>query len=220
MAELVLFGTGHEAMVAHYYFTCDSEHRVAAFTVDADRLESSTFLDLPVVAFEDVASVFPPSHYKMHVPIAYTRVNKLRAEKYDASKALGYELVTYISSNASVWPYLQIGDNGFVADKVVIQPYVRIGNDVVIQPGSHLGHHTVVKDHCFLSANVTILGSVTIEPYCVLGGNATVRNRITVARESVIGAGALVLRDTLERGVYIGAAARPLPTASDTLDKF
>jgi sugar O-acyltransferase (sialic acid O-acetyltransferase NeuD family) len=156
----------------------------------------------------------------MHVPIAYTRVNRLRAEKYHASKALGYELVTYVSSKASVWPDLQIGDNGFVAEKTVIQPYVRIGNDVVIQPGSHVGHHTVVKDHCFLSANVTLLGGVTVEPYCMLGGNATIRNLITVARASVIGAGAVVLRDTQERCVYIGPAARPLPMPSDTLEKF
>jgi sugar O-acyltransferase (sialic acid O-acetyltransferase NeuD family) len=220
MAELVLFGTGHEAMLAHYYFTCDSEHRIVAFTVDADRLESSTFLELPVVPFEDVAGVFPPSKYRMHVPIAYTRVNRLRAEKYYAAKGVGYELVTYISSKAAVWPDLQIGDNCFVAEKAVIQPYARIGNNVVINPGSHVGHHTVVKDHCFLSPNVTILGGVTVEPYCMFGGNATVRNLITVARESVIGAGALVLRDTQERGVYLGSAARPLPTTSDVLEKF
>jgi sugar O-acyltransferase (sialic acid O-acetyltransferase NeuD family) len=220
MAELVLFGTGHEAMVAHYYFSCDTEHCVAGFTVDADRVKSCTFLNLPVVAFEEVASSFPPSSYKMHVPIAYTRVNKLRAEKYHAAKAMGYELVTYISSKAIVWPDLQIGDNCFVAERAVIQPYARIGNNVVINPGSHVGHHTVVKDHCFLSVNVTILGGVTVEPYCMFGGNATVRNLITVARESVIGAGALVLRDTRERGVYVGQAARLLPTLSDTLEKF
>lgn len=220
MAEVVLFGTGHEAMVAHYYFTCDTDHHVAGFTVDADRLQEATFLDLPVVPFEEVAAVFPPSTYKMHIPIAYTRVNKLRAEKYEAAKAMCYDLVTYISSKATVWPDLQIGDNCFVAEKVVIQPYARIGNDVVINPGSHVGHHTHVKDHCFVSVNVTILGGVTVEPYCMFGGNATVRNLITVARESVIGAGALVLRDTQERGVYVGSAARLLPTPSNTLEKF
>lgn len=220
MAELVLFGTGHEAMVAHFYFSCDSEHRVVGFTVDADRLETSRFLNLPVVPFEDVAEVFPPSRFRMHVPIAYTRVNKLRAEKYHAARAMGYELVNYISSKAVVWPDLQTGDNCFVAEKVVIQPYARIGDNVVINPGSHVGHHTIVKDHCFLSVNVTILGGVTVEPYCMFGGNSTVRNLITVARESVIGAGALILRNTQERGVYVGAAARLLPTPSDTLEAF
>lgn len=220
MAALVLFGTGHEAMVAHCYFSCDTPHHVAAFTVDADRLDGSTFLGLPVVAFDEVATAFPPSDYKMHVPIAYTRVNRLRAEKYHAAKVMGYELLTYISSKAIVWPGLEIGDNCFVAEKAVIQPYARIGNNVVINPGSHVGHHTIVKDHCFLSVNVTILGGVTVEPYCMFGGNATVRNLITIARESVIGAGAIVLRDTQARGVYGGVAARLLPKSSDTLEKF
>ncbi len=220
MADLILFGTGHEAMVAHHYFTHDSPHRVMAFTVDAHRLESSTFLNLPVVAFEEVAAKFPPSSYKMHIPIAYTRVNKLRAEKYYAARAMGYELVTYISSKATVWADLRIGDNGFVAEQAVIQPYASIGNNVVINPGSHVGHHTVVNDHCFLSVNVTILGAVTVEPYCMFGGGSTVRNLITVARECVVGAGTVVLRNTQERGVYLGNPARLLPKSSEALDKF
>jgi sugar O-acyltransferase (sialic acid O-acetyltransferase NeuD family) len=220
MSKIVLFGTGHEAEIAHYYFECDSEHRVAAFTVDRDRVQSPTFHGCPVVPFDEIATHFPPSQYAMHIPIAYTRVNKLRAEKYEVAKDLGYELVNYISSHATVWSDLVVGDNCFIAERVVIQPYARIGNNVVINPGSHIGHHTVVKNHCFLSVNVTVLGGVTLEPFCMLGGNATIRNLITVARESVIGAGALVLRDTQERGVYAGQAARLLPTPSDTLERF
>jgi sugar O-acyltransferase (sialic acid O-acetyltransferase NeuD family) len=220
MADLILFGTGHEAMVAHHYFTHDSSHRVTAFTVDAHRLECSRFLNLPVVAFEEVAARFPPFSHKMHIPIAYTRVNKLRAEKYYAARAMGYELVTYVSSKATVWADLRIGDNCFVTEHAVIQPYASIGNNVVINPGSHVGHHTVVNDHCFLSVNVTILGGVTVEPYCMFGGASTVRNLITVARECVIGAGTVVLRNTRERGVYLGNPARLLPKSSETLDKF
>src|SRR3954465_5319688 len=106
MADLVLFGTGHEAELPHYYFQCDTDHRVVAFTVDRDRIVSPTFHGLPVEPFDEIAASFPPSHYKMHIPIAYTRVNKLRAEKYEAAKAMGYELVTYISSKATVWPDL------------------------------------------------------------------------------------------------------------------
>jgi sugar O-acyltransferase (sialic acid O-acetyltransferase NeuD family) len=221
MANLILFGTGHEAMVAHTYFSCDTDHHIVAFTADANHIEASTFMNLPVVPFEDVATILPPASHKMHIPIAYTRMNKLRAEKYDAAKRSGYELVTYISSKATVWPDLRIGDNSFVAEHVVIQPYACIGNNVVINPGSHIGHHTTVRDHCFLSVNVTILGGVTVEPYCMFGGNATVRNLITVARETVVGAGALILRDTRERGVYVGNASRLHPVPSNELaDQF
>jgi sugar O-acyltransferase (sialic acid O-acetyltransferase NeuD family) len=220
MADIVLFGSGHDAMLARYYFECDTEHRVVAFTVDRDRLESATIFGLPLVAFDEVDRAYPPSQYKMHVPLAYTRVNKLRADKYHAAREMGYELLTYVSSKATVWPDLVVGDNCFIGEGAVIQPFARIGNDVVIHQGSHVGHHTIVKDHCFISVNVTVLGGVTIEPFCMLGGNATVRNLITVARESVIGAGAVILRDTQERGVYVGQTARLLPAPSDTLEKF
>jgi sugar O-acyltransferase (sialic acid O-acetyltransferase NeuD family) len=218
VADVILFGDGQDASLAHYYFARDTDHHVVGFTVDGRCMQETTFMDLPVVPFEEVARAFPPSAYKMHISVAYTRLNRLRAEKYYAAKELGYELLTYISSKATVCDDLVIGDNCFIGEHAVIQPYASIGNNVVVHPGSHIGHHTTVEDHCFLSVNVTILGAVTVAPYCMFGGNSTVRNRVNVARESVVGAGALILCDTKERGVYVGNPSRLHPIPSDRLD--
>ncbi|MCU1260259.1 MAG: O-acetyltransferase NeuD family protein [Bryobacterales bacterium] len=60
MKELVIFGTGSFAELAHYYFQRGSSYSVAAFTPDAAFISETAFQELPVVAFENVETDFPP----------------------------------------------------------------------------------------------------------------------------------------------------------------
>jgi len=217
MKKVVVFGTGEIAAVAHFYLTHDSPYEVVAFTVDQEFIKQERFMELPVVPFDKAEKTYPPNSFKMFVPISYRNVNKLRAEKYCQAKAKGYQLISYISSKATTWPGLVVGDNCFIFENNVIQPFVKIGDNVILWSGNHIGHHAVIKDHCFVSSHVVISGSVTVEPYCFLGVNSTIRDGITIARECVIGAGALILKDTVERGVYTGSPARLLRKSSDQL---
>lgn len=218
--KVVLFGTGEIAQVAYFYLTHDSPYTVAAFTVDREFIVENHFAGLPVVPFNDVEEMYPPDTFKMFVPISYRKVNKLRAEKYYQAKARGYQLISYISSKATTYPGLEVGDNCFILENNVIQPFVRIGNDVILWSGNHVGHHTVIKEHCFIASHVVISGGVTIEPYCFLGVNATIRDNITIAKECVIGAGSLILGNTREKSIYKGNPAQILPKSSDELDSI
>lgn len=220
MDKVVLFGNGQIAEVAYSYLTYDSPYDVVGFTVDRDYMESESLFGLPIVPFEDVQSVFPPDEYKMFVSISFRQVNKLRAAKYHEAKEKGYELISYISSKAVTWPGLVVGDNCFIMENNVLQPFVEIGSNVIIWSGNHIGHHTVIKDHCFLASHVVVSGSVTVEPYCFFGVNATIRDGIVIARECVIGAGALILKSTQERGVYIGSPAQLFLKPSNELGQI
>ncbi len=216
MEKVVIFGGTDRAVLAHFYLTHDSPYEVAAFTVDREFIREERLCGLPVVPFEDVESVYPPAEYKMLVAVAFSRVNKVREEKYLQAKTKGYTFVTYISSKATVWPGVVIGDNCFIEGNTIIEPYVRIGNDVIAISAS-IGHNSTIKDHCFLAPHSVVLGCVTVEPNCVFGANATVRDRVVVARESVIGAGVLVLGNTRENEVYRGRLGELLSIPSNEL---
>jgi len=218
MAKIVVFGAGQLADVAHFYLTHDSPHEVVAFTVDNEFMKDKEHMGLPVVPFEEVEASYPPDGFKMFVPVSYRQVNKLRAEKYYQSKDKGYDLINYICSKAITWPGLVVGDNCFIFENNVIQPFVEIGNNVTLWSGNHIGHHVVIKDHCFIASHVVVSGSVTIEPYCFLGVNATIRDNITIARECVIGAGTVILKNTKEKCVYIGTAAKLYSSDSSQID--
>ncbi len=217
MERVVVFGNGQNASMAYWDLSHDSPYEVAAFTVDREYMKEDTLFELPVVPFEDIESICPPSQYKMFLPISFRKVNRLRAERYYQAKAKGYHLISYISSEATTWAGLAVGDNCYIRANSLIQPFAEIGNDVTIGGASLVSHHSVIKDHCYVGAHAVVSGNTIVEPYCFIGANATIRDGITIARECVIGAGALILEDTQERGVYKAMSAVLLPKPSNEL---
>jgi sugar O-acyltransferase (sialic acid O-acetyltransferase NeuD family) len=202
MSEVVIFGTGDFARTARVYLDADSPHEVVAFTVHERYLTAPELEGLPVVPFERLEEAHPPSRFAMLVAIGFSRVNKARAEVYGLCKQRGYELISYLNSKAIHWGELELGDNCFVFEANVIQPNVRIGNNVVLWSGNHIGHDATIEDDCFIASHVVVSGNVTIGRASFVGVNATFRDGITVAPECVIGAGALIMKDTVEGGVY------------------
>lgn len=218
MAKLVIFGAGDIARLAHYYFTRDSKHEVVAFTVDRKYRQADTFLNLPCVDFEDVVSQYSPSSFKMFIAVSYAKMNRVRAEKYALAKALGYELVSYVSSHCTFLSDHSVGDNCFILEDNTIQPFVKIGNDVTLWSGNHIGHDSVLGDHIFIASHIVVSGHVNIGDYSFIGVNATLRNSITIAPRTLIGGGAVIMKDTVEGGVYLPQRATLSEKKSDEID--
>jgi sugar O-acyltransferase (sialic acid O-acetyltransferase NeuD family) len=220
VSDVVLFGLGDFARVARVYLDEDSEHRVVAFTADARYVETTALDGLPVVAFETLPESYPPDRCSMFVAIGFSGVNRARREQYERAKELGYELITYVNSRATYWGELAIGENCFVFEENVIQPNVRIGNDVILWSGNHIGHDSTIGDHVFIASHAVISGNCTIGESSFVGVNATFRDGVTVAPRCVIGAGALIMKDTVEGGVYSVRGTEPLEKKSWDLTGF
>ena len=218
--NLVIFGAGDIAQLAHFYFSKDSEYSVVAFTVDAAYLNDNEFCGLPVVPFEEIATVYPPNQFELFVAVSYTKLNLIRKEKYLAAKALGYNIASYISSKATVLNDGLIGENCFVLEDNTVQPFASIGNNVTLWSGNHIGHHSVIKDHTFIASHVVISGGVEIGEQCFIGVNATFRDHIKIGEKCVIGAGAILLADAEPEGVYIGTATERSKVPSSRLRKI
>ncbi len=217
MEKIVIFGNGSVAKSAYYKLSLDTPHQVAAFTVDPAFISENALFDLPVVPFDEVAALYPPGEYKMLIAVGYVKQNRIKAERFAQAREMGYQMISYVNSQALVSPEVTIGANCVINAQAIISPYVTIGDNVTIGVGAFVGHDTVIQDHCFIGDRVAIAGSVTIEPYCFLGIGSIVRNKVSIARECVIGAGALILQDTKPREVYVGQAAELLPISSDQL---
>jgi sugar O-acyltransferase (sialic acid O-acetyltransferase NeuD family) len=218
VANIVIFGAGDIARLADFYFSTDSAHEVVAFAVDAEFRTADTFLGRPLLPIDAVPHAYPPADYKMFVALSYAQVNRLRAAKYAQVKALGYDLVSYVSSRCTYLATDPPGDNCFILEDNTVQPFVRIGSNVTLWSGNHIGHDSTIADHCFISSHVVVSGHVTIEQGCFLGVNATLRNGITIGEFSLIGAGALIMKGTRPRSVHVGQRAERLPKSSEEVD--
>jgi sugar O-acyltransferase (sialic acid O-acetyltransferase NeuD family) len=214
---VVIFGAGSYAEVATVYLTRDGAREVLAYTVHGEYARDDSFSGLPLVPFEELLDTYPPDRVELLVALGYQGLNRARREIYEHCKRLGYGFVTYVSSRAMVMSEHPIGENSFVFEANVIQPFVEIGDNVVLWSGNHIGHHSTIGDHCFIASHAVVSGHVKIGESCFVGVNATFRDEISVGPRCVIGAGATVLKSQEEGTVLAATATPPHPRKSDEL---
>jgi sugar O-acyltransferase (sialic acid O-acetyltransferase NeuD family) len=154
----------------------------------------------------------------MFVAMSYAKMNAVRAEKYASMKALGYKLVSYVSSRCSYLSQTPPGENCFILEDNTIQPFVTIGNNVTLWSGNHIGHDATIEDHCFITSHVVVSGYVRVGTRSFIGVNATLRNSITIGEQTLIGAGAIIMKDTKPKGVYMPERAKLFDKTSDEID--
>jgi len=217
MEKVIIFGLGDISQIAKFYLSSDKNYEVVAFTIDKDYIKNDIFEDLPVVAFEDIENLYPSSKFKMFIPLSYTKVNKVREEKFLEAKEKGYNFISYISPNATVATNAKIGENCFVFEDNTIQPFVAIEDNCILWSGNHIGHHSTIKAHCFIASHVVVSGGVVIGENTFIGVNATLRDHITIGKSNVIGAGALILGDTEDHKVYMATATEVSRVPSNRL---
>lgn len=211
---LVIVGAGEFAMIANEYFTHDSDFDVQAFCVESAYLQEPTLEGRPVFSYEEIETRFPPSHFHVFVAIPASQLNRLRRRFYEDLKRKGYAFATYISSRAFVWRNAKIGENTFIFENNVIQPYVTVGDNCILWSGNHVGHRTVIHNHVFIASHAVISGYCDIGESCFIGVNTTFNDNVKVGESAVIGSGALVARDAEAGKVYVGTPARAVPNKS------
>lgn len=196
MKEIIIFGTGEIAELAHFYFENDPNcnFKVVAFTVDDQYVNSTKFNGLPLIPSSKLTTTYPPDQYSAHVALSYQKLNQLRQSKYELMKSLGYELVSYVCSKSVYWNDLNIGDNCFILENQTIQPTVKIGNNVMIWSTNHLGHNCQIRDHVYLASGITVSGHTVIGERTFVGVNAAFKDFIEIGSDCFITMGANILK--------------------------
>ena len=220
MEKIVIFGTSQLASLAHFYFVHDSPHEVVAFTLDRDYLIEDEFRGLPVVAFEEIEKLYPPDQYRMFLPISFKQMNYLRKTKFEQAKSKGYKCVSYISSKATTWPDLSVGENCFIFEDNTIQPFVTIGNNCILWSGNHIGHHSNIHDHVFLTSHVVISGCCEIGENSFFGVNSSVRDETNIGTATLVAMGAVITKDTPDYSIWLGGKATMREDKSIDIDSI
>ena len=211
--KVVIFGVLDTAELAHYYLSTDSPYDVVAFTVSRDYLESGVFkprygeAEYPVVAFEELVTIYPPSEYLLFVPMTGIKMNMIRKHIYLKGKEMGYEYISYVSSKATVC-HNKIGENCFILEDNTLQPFTEIGNNVVMWSGNHIGHHGKIEDHVFFTSHVVLSGHCHVKERAWFGVNSTVRDFTTIGEGCLIAMGSLITRSTEDESFYMGLPAK------------
>lgn len=216
MRPLVIFGASSMAKVAHFYFSRDSDYRVLAFTVDASHNEGGPLLGLPVVDFEQVERVYPPAGHDLFIAVGPSRMNALREGRFAEAKRKGYRLASYVSPRAVLAS--RVGENSFVADMVVINPFVSIGDDNFFYDGVICSNESTIGSHCYFSPRSYVGTFCSVGNNSVLGVGSILKPGVVVARQTLVGASCYITADTEEGGVYGEKGSKLYGCISDKVD--
>ena len=203
--DLVIFGGAETAALAKFYFDNDSSYNVVAFAVDDQFVDSDTYEGIPMLSFSECSEKFPASHFPMHVALSYTKLNTLREAKYNQAKKAGYRLANYISSKATVWSDLELGDNCFILEGQNIQPNVKLGNNIMLWSGNHIGHGTKIFDHTYLASHVVLSGNCVIGRRCFFGVNSTLKDFVTIGDDVFVGMDASITKSVSDGAVVLSS---------------
>lgn len=207
---VVIFGNLRSASLARFCLQHDSSFRVIAFTVDRAYRAGDFYDGLPLVPFEELEAHYKPEDCRLLIPMGYQRINGIRRARYEDARRRGYEFISYVSSRASIWPDLVVGDNVLIYEHAIVQPFARIGNNCIIRSGAHISHHCTVEDHAFVAAEVAMGGESAIGEQAFVGVGSVIIDNIRIGARGFIGAGSVVTRSTDDDAVYVGNPARKL----------
>lgn len=214
--KLVLFGIEDFADIAYEYFTWDSDYEVVAFAVDRAYLQpgNGRKFGLPVVAFEDLCTTFPPEDHAFFAAVVYADLNRLRERICQRAKQQGYRLARYVSSRAFVWHNAALGEHCFIFENNSVQPFASIGDNVVLWCGNQISHHARIGNHCFLSGSVAVGGWANVSDHCFVGLNATLANNTDLGAGSWVSHGA-VLSGTIPPASFVSAGSSDITVLDD-----
>ena len=204
--NVIIYGVGSLGKILYHYLKSDSEYFVTAFCVDEKYLNVDKFCGLPVVPFESINNLYPPSEFMAITAIGYSNM-RVRKIMYEKLKASGYKCINFIHSSSTFDKTFSIGDNNIILQNNSFEPFVRIGNNNIFWSSTTISHDVEIGSHSFFASQTLIGGFTKIRNNCFFGFNSNILQDLIVENESLIGSNSTIIKSTSEFGKYLGTPA-------------
>ena len=131
--------------------------------------------------------------------------NKKREE---ISHSPNLKFYTAIHPSAQMGLDVEIQEGTVIMANACINSSAKIGKHCIINTGAIIEHDNIIEDFVHISPNVALGGTVKIGKSTHVGIGSTIKNNITICENCKIGAGAVVVKNIIEAGTYVGVPAK------------
>lgn len=134
--------------------------------------------------------------------------NSIRERIYNYLEELGINTIILLHPSAIIGTDVEIGLGTVVMAGTVINSSSHIGKACIINTGSSVDHDNLIGDFVHIAPGVSLAGTVKVGNGSWLGIGSVVSNNLNICSNCKIGAGAVVVRDIIESGTYVGVPIR------------
>ena len=191
MKDVVILGaSGHAHVIADIIKAEDN--RVVAF-LDDDQSQS------------DCAG--PISDYSKYQNCEFV-IGIGNADVREKLSQLDLKWHTAIHPSAVISDSALIGEGTVVMPNAVINARSVVGKHCIVNTGAIIEHDNNIGDFSHISVGAKLGGTVSIGEKCWIGIGSTIKNNLSICNCTFIGAGAVVIKDIVYKGTYIGIPAK------------
>ncbi len=203
LKKIILLGSGGHAAVL--LATLHLLNEEVAGIVD----KKSTFsLDSSLYIGDDAyLDSFEKDNLYLVNGIGRNGVKNLRAEIFDKFKKKCFKFFNIIHPSVIFTRDTVFGEGIQLMAGVIIQPRVKIGNDVIVNTGAIIEHDSMIGDHVFIGPRATLCGGAEIAKNVFIGAGAVILPGVKIGFSAVVGAGAVVLEDVPDNTLVVGNPA-------------
>lgn len=198
---LIIGASGHGKVVADIALKMNKWKSIA-FLDDNEVLKAPIGLEVigkAVNAFSYIADA------DIFVAVGNNNTREKIQEKLENE---GGSIPLLIHPNSVIGTEVELGIGTVIMAGVAINSSTRIGKGCIINTGATIDHDNVLGDYVHISPGANLAGTVKIEKSTWIGIGCAVSNNVCITSDCIVGAGAVVVKDIIEPGTYVGVPAR------------
>lgn len=120
----------------------------------------------------------------------------------------GGEFKSLIHPNARISKWVDVGEGSIITAGCIITVDIEIGIHAQLNLDCTVGHNTKIGDYFTAAPSVNISGDCNIGNQVYMGTGSAIKQGVSICDNVVIGMGAMVTKDIVEPGTYVGIPAR------------
>lgn len=198
---VAIFGTGGFAReVACVLHDLGRGDRIVAFHEPDEVFKSRELLGVPVRP----QSAFDPNHQRAVIGIGNPGIREKVASELPPETI--FETLVHPTAVMSQW--VELGEGSVICAGAVLTCQITIGKHCHLNLNTTVGHDCTFGDFCTVAPGTNISGNVDFGTRVDVGTQAAFRQHLRICDDAIIGMGAVVVRDIVEPGTYVGVPAK------------